>query len=210
MAQPKTVIPDQLQSIHLEFWNAHASKFDMTHASGCGLYVEAWVIYAQDNGYPRVGHLIKNPGQTQYNGHAVDAFLYNEPDPVLLRAVDIIGAAESTDPNNPPRPNWGVDIPRYTQDDWSANAPGESSGGTGTVPWMAYDENSFQKLKDALAFDYGRRPQEADFDVTIWAARVFHSAYMGPSGVPLGLDAAIDKHRPEWCAALGVTLVPLP
>jgi hypothetical protein len=27
---------------------------------------------------------------------------------------------------------------------------------------------------------------------------------MGPEKTPLGLNAAIKKHRPEWCAALGV------
>ncbi len=79
-----------------------------------------------------------------------------------------------------------------------------------TVPWVPYDENGFQELKRTLAYDYARRPQGADFDVTVWAARVFHSSTMGPEKVPLGKEAAMNKHRPEWCGALGVPVIPVP
>lgn len=80
----------------------------------------------------------------------------------------------------------------------------------GYVPWVQYDENGFQELKRQLAYDYARRPQGADFDVSVWAARVFHSCYMGPEKEPLGMEAALVKHRAEWCAALGVPVVPIP
>ena len=74
-----------------------------------------------------------------------------------------------------------------------------------SVPWVAYDESLFNlRLQQQLAYDYGRRPQNADFQVTTWAARVFHSTYMGPEKKPLGFDEALKKHRPEWCGALGV------
>jgi hypothetical protein len=90
--------------------------------------------------------------------------------------------------------------------DWleKPNQGGEGGEHDFMVPWVPYDENSFQTLKKQLAYDYGRRPQQADFDVTVWAARVFHSQYFGPEGKPLGFDIAMRKHRPEWCAALGV------
>lgn len=213
-------IPLELDQIHRDFFAARSGEFDLSHAEGCGKYTEAWVRYAQAVGYPKVGHLKKNPSQTQYAGHAIDAFLYNEPasetEP-LLQAVDIIARAEAKPPytsaNPAPAANWGVDIPRYTEADWMEN-PGDGGEGGGesdnVVPWTAYNEQGFEELKRQLAFDYGRRPQAADFDVTVWAARVFHSCYMGPSGTPLGMEAALLKHRPEWCAALGVPVVPLP
>jgi hypothetical protein len=78
------------------------------------------------------------------------------------------------------------------------------------VPWVGYDENGFNELKRQLAYDYARRPQGADFDVSVWAARVFHSAYMGPEKTPLGLVAAVDRHQVEWCAALGVSVKDVP
>lgn len=204
------MIPTQLKSLHETHWNTFAFNYNLTNNEGCGLYTEHWVKFAQNNGYTKVGHLKKNPGQTQYNGHANDAFLYadGQDNPnELYQAVDIIGAAESTDPNNPPRINWGIDIPRYTDSDWLSDP--NSGGGTNpiqTVPWVGYNEQGFQRLKNQLAYDYGRRPQNADFDVTVWAARVFHSQYMGPLGVPLGEEVAIRKHRPEWCAALGISV----
>jgi len=204
-------IPAALQTFNNEFWTANAHRYDLTSQQGCGEYTEAWIESAKEL-YPKVENLKKNPGQTQYNGHAIDAFLYAEPaSPTnsLYQAVDIIGAAESTDPANPPKVNWGVDEPRYTAADiWHGDSGG---GGTGdSVPWMPYDENSFQALKNVLAYDYGRRPQAADFDVTVWSARVFHSAYMGPEKKPLGLNQATLKHRPEWCEALGVPVDVMP
>lgn len=200
-------IPDDLEVFNKEFWNQYAARYDMTTQQGCGEYTEAWVESAKEM-FPKVENLKKNPGQTQYNGHAIDAFLYAEPFSEtnhLYQAVDIIAAAESTDPANPPKVNWGEDEPRYTAADiWHGDTGNGSTGDS--VPWMPYDENSFQSLKSILAYDYGRRPQAADFDVSVWAARVFHSAYMGPNKQPLGLQAAIAKHRPEWCEALGVPL----
>lgn len=203
-------IPTQLEQLHRGHWGLFSVNFDLTTNEGCGLYTEHWVRYAQSFGYSKVGHLKKNPGQTQYNGHANDAFLYREAASVenpLYQAVDIIAAAESTDPNNPPRINWGVDIPRYKDSDWLSEPNGGSQPNLNpnpTVPWSGYNENDSKTLRQQLAYDYGRRPQAADFDVVVWAARVFHSQYMGPDGKPLGFEGAMKKHRPEWCSALGI------
>ncbi len=76
-----------------------------------------------------------------------------------------------------------------------------------TVPWVPYDEAGFNdRVRQQLHYDYNRRPQGADFYVGVWSARVFHSAYMGPDRTPLGMDAAIRKHRPEWCAVMGIAV----
>jgi hypothetical protein len=195
-------VPSELRSLCQTFWDSESSKYNLSSQSGCGQYTEAWVVYAKLNGYPKVENLKKNPGQTQYNEHAIDAFLWAEPASEtneLYSAVDIIAGAEGPNPSF----NFGIDEPRYTEDDiWE----GESSGGSpeGFVPWVAYDESGFGKLKKQLEYDYSRRPQPADFDVSVWSARVFHSQYMGPEGKPLGQDLAIKKHRAEWCEALGV------
>jgi hypothetical protein len=78
-----------------------------------------------------------------------------------------------------------------------------------TVPYEPYwGDPESDYLGRLLVFDYGQRPQLIDAESMRWTSRVFHSAYMGPDGIPLGLDAAIIKHRPEWCNALGVPVVP--
>lgn len=192
------------------FFDAHAHEFNLTVNSGCGTYTEALVRHLQALGYSKVGHLKKSPGQTQYNGHANDAILYREGDPSLYRAVDLIGAAESTDLLNPPRKNFGIDEPRYTDEFWLASPASGGTSPSNMVPWVAYDENGFQELKRELAYDYARRPQGADFDVSVWAARTFHNAFMGPDKTPLGMSAGISRARNEWCASLGVAVVPVP
>lgn len=199
------MIPSQLEQLHRDFWGISHFQFDLTTNEGCGKYTETWVKYAQNHGYSLVGHLRKNPSQTQYNGHANDAFLYadgSDNPGELFQAVDLIGAAESTDPMNPPHINWGVDLPRYTIKDWMKE-PGQASNPT-TVPYVAYNENGFQRLKKMLAHDYARRPQGADYDVSVWAGRYFHNCYMGPTGTPLGEDGALKRIKPELCASLHI------
>lgn len=211
-----SVIPSALQELYNRFWDANVHFFNLTQNQGCGEFTEAFVEHAQNNGFPKVGHLKKSPSQTQWNGHANDAFLYNEPDPTLLRAVDIIGAAESTDPHNPPRKNWGIDDPRYTEEFWLKEPHGEPTPSPNMVPWVSYfGDTSNAEFKRVLAYDYARRPQGADWDVSVWAFRVVYTALMGltspqEGGHPLGLDGAREHHRPEWCAALGVPVVPVP
>lgn len=207
------MIPGTLRKVFDDFYDAHTHEYDLTENEGCGKYTEAAVKHAQNSGYSKVGHLKKNPGQTQYNGHANDAFLYREAADAnnpLYQAVDIIYAAEAKPPYSPSNPapdkNFGIDIPRYTDADWLAEPDGEGGENDRQVPWVAYDENGFQRLKNMLAHDYGRRPQGADFDVSVWAGRYFHNCYMGPEGIPLGEDAALKKIKPELCAALKIPM----
>lgn len=201
-------IPFSLKILSDKFFLDHGHKYDMAHADECGEYMEAFVVHAKTIGYSDVKHLKKNPGQTQYNGHAIDAFLYTVPElpSGLFRACDIINSAEAKPPYGPHNPapsaGWSPDIPRYTMADiW---IPG-SVPTPKTVPWVAYDENGFQRLKKMLAHDYARRPQGADFDVSIWAGRYFHNCYMGPDGIPLGEQKALEKIKPELCSALSIS-----
>lgn len=226
------MIPTELEELHSSYWDAHHTQYDMATNEGCGKYTEAFVKYGRAQGYIKLGHLKKNPGQTQYNGHANDAVLYNDgtgnPNG-LLQAIDIIARAEQPHPwkgevpndphtgNDPPEKNWGIDIPRYKESDWFAEP---SNGGNpvpvNTVPWVGYPgDASNAELKRILSFDYSRKPQGADFDVSVWAFRVMYTNLMGlvpPSqgGKPLGMTASVEHHRPEWCGALGVPIIPVP
>lgn len=205
-------IPTSLKLECDDFFKENSHKFDMAHADECGRYMQELIPYLQDEGYDKVGFLRKNPGQTQYDGHAIDAFAYDLGDN-LTHAIDVIGNAEQPHPwksedgtKDDPYATFNEDTATAykTDKDWlekptSSNTPNES------VPWVAYDEASFNdRLQQQLAYDYGRRPQAADFAVSVWSARVFHSTYMGPEGKPLGFDEALKKHRPEWCESLKV------
>jgi len=212
------LIPVELKALCNDFYDNNAHRFDLTELNGCGEYMLELVPFCQQNGFPKVGFLKKSSGQTNYKLISHDNFLYNEPfssENPKLQAVDVIANAESKPPytpsHQPPGKAFGVDEPRYTEADWLEEF--EDNGGDmpgNTVPWVGYNEGSFQELKRQLAYDYARRPQGADFDVSVWSARVFHSAYMGPERIPLGLPAAIDKHTPEWCGALGVAIKKVP
>lgn len=80
---------------------------------------------------------------------------------------------------------------------------------TATTDFVSYwgDEKS-DYLGKLLVFDYGRAGQTLNFESVRWISRVFHSAYFGPNTTPLGMNAAIGKHRAEWCSILGVQVVP--
>jgi len=207
------MIPVELRPMVDDFFNAHAHEYDLTENSGCGQYMEALVPHCQQHGFPKVGHLKKSSGQTNYNGHANDAFLYadGEGNPNgLYQSVDVISNAESKPPytpnHQPPGKGWSVDVPRYTSSDWlkepnSGNQPNPVK----TVPWKPYNEQGFERLKKMLKHDYERRPQGPDYDVSVWAGRFFHNNNMGPDGTPLSEDAALSRVKGELCTALGIS-----
>lgn len=65
--------------------------YDKTQPDGRGGYTEAAVaaMHAQD---ARFGHIRKNPGQNQYNGHAVDAINFKDDDGKTSEIYDIISS----------------------------------------------------------------------------------------------------------------------
>jgi hypothetical protein len=206
------MIPTQLKKLCDKFFDDNAHDFDMATNEGCGEYMELLVPFCQAHSFAEVGHLRKNPSQTQYNGHANDAIAYDLGNN-LTHAVDCIANAEQPHPwvseggtNPDPAKNFGEDtINAYKTDtDWLEKPNDEGGEHDMTVPYVPYDEKGFQRLKNMLAHDYARRPQGADFDVSIWAGRYFHNCYMGPEGIPLGEQAALERIKPELCAALGI------
>jgi hypothetical protein len=95
---------------------AHRDFGPLTSHERCGEFTEYAValLHAAD---PNFGHLKKDPGRTNYKGHAVDATLYKPTG----HAVDIIGASKIASPQTPGTPVWGVEEEaRYTEADWIA------------------------------------------------------------------------------------------
>jgi hypothetical protein len=50
-------------------------EFDLSTHSGCGQFVEQCLADLMAQASPMWGHILKTPGQNQYNGHAVDALM---------------------------------------------------------------------------------------------------------------------------------------
>ena len=199
-------IPSSLRQLTDQFFEDQHLNYNFETVEGCGQYMEDLIPYAQDHGYPKVGFLKYTGSGTKYNNHRIDSFLYNEvTENGKLQSCDVIANAETDHASA----GWGLDEPRYTEDDWVKDLDDliEPSNPVNTVPWRAYwgDNSDFNnRVQQQLAYDYGRRPQGADFGVTAWSSRLLHSAYFGPEGTPLGEDGALRRHRPEWCQALGV------
>lgn len=204
------MIPTELRDVTDAFFAANKNNFNFETVDGCGKYIEALVPYCQSHGYPKVGFLKYTGNGTKYNNHRIDSFLYNDTVTIngMLQSCDVIKDAET----NYASAGWSLDQPRYTKNDWAETLEeliGEV-GGNNMVPYVPYDEAANQEMKRQLAYDYARRPQNADFDVCIWNARVFHNAYMGPEGKPLGMVDGTSRARSEWCGALGIPVIPVP
>lgn len=203
------MIPSGVRTLTDSYFKQHSSGYDMSDSDECGRYMEALVPYCQHNGFPKVGLLKYTGSGTKYNGHRIDSFLYNEPVPEFggkLQSCDVIANAET----NNAQAGWSPDEPRYSESDWLKEPIDEPTPGPATVPWVPYNEAGFQELKRTLAYDYARRPQGADFDVTVWSGRYFHNSYMGPERIPLGENAGLQRARNEWCNSLHVSVIPVP
>jgi hypothetical protein len=57
----------------------NSGSFNLATASGCGLFMEAGCEELHKKMHPAWGHIKKNPGQNQFNGHAVDAIMLLVP-----------------------------------------------------------------------------------------------------------------------------------
>ena len=53
----------------------HAGEYDLSTKEGCGTFTEDCCIALHENHSEMWGHIMKNPGQNQWNGHAVDAVM---------------------------------------------------------------------------------------------------------------------------------------
>lgn len=221
-------IPSELKKLADNFFADRSDEFDLSTNEGCGKYTEAFVRFAQISGYPKVGHLRKTGGQTQYNGHANDAFLYKEVnEDGLMRAVDIIGNAEAKPPytpsNQPPKSFFGIDEPRYKVSDWMAEPADLGDGDTGGSPSVKFpgyeslggDGLIRKELGRAYAYDAQRAGQtKINAGTVIWPWRVAYDSFF--EIVVHGKDATssvkeiVEKQRKDWCRSMGINVVPVP
>lgn len=176
-----------------------------TH-DGQGAFTDAVVstLHAKDS---RFGHLKKKPGQTDVHGHGEDAVLYLSDTPGQSQAVDFIGGAGGSNP----QPAWQVDAPRYSASDWAD--PTEHGFGGPSIPpqppppsMPSYEElggdEGAKKITRVLESDYKRAGRPGlDGDSGAWLRR---TDYDFLSGNVATVEASVAKHRPEWCAALGI------
>lgn len=202
-------VPTELKFLADAFFLAHSDEYDLSSQEGCGQYTEAFVEEAQYKGFKRVGHLKKNPSQTQYNGHAIDAILYREgvgPEG-LYQAIDLIGNAES----NHAVANFSVDIPRYKDSDWMEK-PGSASGSPVNI-FPGYEALGGDKtavlLGNVLESDYREAKQPMNAGSSVWSFRTLYDALNDVIVNKMdGLSAvnkSISKHRPEWRKELGLS-----
>lgn len=220
------MVPHELRQLADSFFDAYAHNFDLTENEGCGQYMEEFVPYAQRNGYPKVGHLKKRGSATQYNGHAIDAFLYNDPDEDtgLLQSVDIIANAEAKPPysssHRPPAKGWSIDSPRYKVEDWIEFIGGDIPDEPNKIEFPSYaslgDDAFFRStLGRTLAFDYSRAKEYPFNDgVIVWTSRTLHTAFenilvhkMHPQQA---MERAMADKRGQWCTILRVPIIPVP
>jgi hypothetical protein len=132
---------------------AHDAFGPLTSPERCGKFTEYVVplLAAID---PNFGHLRKMPGQTQFNGHAVDAALYK----ATGQAIDIIGASKKASIDTPAWPTWGVEEEaRYTDSDtyWIAavTLPGgdeEPDTQPAPKPVVCHCAERFQNIESLL------------------------------------------------------------
>lgn len=77
-------------------WNLAEENEDAQNGRGKFTEVVVDRLHALD---PRWGHIRKNPGQNQFNGHAVDAIVWKNPDGVTGEGYDIVTGSGT--------PTWG-------------------------------------------------------------------------------------------------------
>ena len=117
---PDDTVPNMLGTVREVYDNG---EFDLTTHEGGGAFTEA-VVSALPGEW---GHVLKNPGQAQISGHALDAIAYKSPTPLYngkwVQVIDIILAVGDSNA----APHWlPVDAP-------VGNTPDGNLGPNG--PW---------------------------------------------------------------------------
>ena len=219
------MIPEELKKLANNFFSDRAGDFDLATKEECGLYIEAFVRHAQNNGFSKVGHLRKSPSKTHYNGHAIDSFLYKEANEIgLMSSVDIIANAESKPPynaiNRGPGPNFDIDEPRYKIEDWLKEPMNTDDTNERNIKFPSYeslggDNLARKELGRVYAFDAQRSGQaRINSGTVVWPNRVLYDTLY--EVVVHGKDAKstlheiVEKQRADWCKIMGIPVIPVP
>jgi len=80
-------------------WVWASGEHQLVTKEGCGKFTEACCAALHEGHYKAWGHIRKNEGQNQWNGHAVDAVMLaaNAPDGTSHGIYDIIQSSESAE-----------------------------------------------------------------------------------------------------------------
>lgn len=70
---PEPSGPPSNKPIDIINWVYSSGLYNLATHSGCGLFTEACCTELHNRNHAGFGHIKKNPGQNQFNGHAVDA-----------------------------------------------------------------------------------------------------------------------------------------
>lgn len=96
---PKPPMTEPQEVVYWVYESGAYGTFDLGTHDGCGEFTEACVTCLHEHVSPGFGHIKKNPGQNQFNGHAVDA-LYQ----MGIGVYDIV--LDSMSPNGTPQYIW--------------------------------------------------------------------------------------------------------
>lgn len=159
------------------------------------------------------GWLTKQPGEAQVDGYAEDAIVFGVDQSDLQNVVDlIVGAgapgASITAQVKERRPSnrWATPS-ELTEEEMAYLGGGQSVPEAPQYPSyeaLGGDATGIAVTRQ-LEADYKRAGRPGlDADSGAWLNRVLYDYLTGK--VPT-IQASIDKHRPEWCAALGIPVL---
>lgn len=172
-------------------------RYNLATHDGQAAFVDAVVLalHAKD---AKWGHLKKHPGQTQIHGHGEDSALYLSDTPGQSCAVDFISGAGTAGA----RPGWIVDTPRYSASDWLDPTTHSVKPVEPPKPVKPpYNGDAYYNRVSAVLYaDYAAAGRPLDPDCGCWFGRVDYDIYVQG----MTPEQSIQKHRPEWRAALGL------
>lgn len=162
------------------------------------------------------GWLSKQPGEANVDGWAEDATVFGASPTDLMNVVDLINGAGA-----PGASIGGAIKARRLSNTWAAPKPLTAEemayiSGPVVVPvppaptYPSYEslggDEGGKKITRQLEADYRRAGKPGlDGDCGAWQQRV---SYDFLTGKVAPVEAAIAKHRADWCAALGIAVTP--
>lgn len=119
---PKDDMTPNLLSVGQRVFSEHPDLAETNSRDSCGRLTEyiVWALSRADRGF---GHLSKQPGQNQFNGHAVDATIYAATQQVVDLIVgagareDWIAAGRVGPDPGPARPDWN-EVEKRPGNEW--------------------------------------------------------------------------------------------
>jgi len=167
------------------------------------------------------GWLSKAPGESQVDGYAEDAIVIGNDPNERENVVDLVNGTGAAGASLPSRLTLADLKPRREHNRWVKPQPLTASqlqylqaGGTRVPPqpakpiYPSYEalggDEGGKTITRMLEADYKRAGRRGlDGDCGAWQQRV---SYDFLTGICKTVEESIAKHRPEWCATLGISV----